>query len=466
MVTSTNGLPRRLAFCLLGALLAVVAVGSVQAEGLAQAGGSTQTAADAVVGPSESIQEAVNAADPGDTIVVKGVHREDVVIRKDGIKLRGEDAAIEAPPKAKADSPCSKEFGPEGICVLGDVDLQTGKVSRYVKNVSLSGFKISGFKAAGIDVAGARDATVTKIRAMNNWDGISTGLSVGTKILSNAVRGSGNDGVVLEDSRAVTIAKNYVEGTSNGAAIVLRRGTNATVVNNNLTGNLYGTSVFDSTGTTILSNEVSRSEFAGAVDIDSPGTRILSNEVSRSGFIGVLVFGQKSQDAKVVGNNISGGPFGIYVEDAHEGSFVGNDLRDNCAGMFFEAFKGEPVGGFTLSGNTVADNTRSCRAAQFDRNFSGIGIALLGASGMKVTANHFWGNVPTGPTPVSGGVVVSKDPYFQDTNFGGTQKPNNNSVVANHFGRNKPDIFWDESGSGNRFVGNDCDKSVPARLCD
>jgi hypothetical protein len=42
----------------------------------------------------------------------------------------------------------------------------------------------------------------------------------------------------------------------------------------------------------------------------------------------------------------------------------------------------------------------------------------------------------------------------------------NNSVIGNHFGRNKPDIFWDESGSGNRFVGNLCNSSVPSRLCN
>ena len=77
---------------------------------LATAIGSAQ-AANKVVGPAESIQKAVNAAHPGDTIVVRGVHREDVFIRKDGIKLRGEDdAVIEAPTRAKADSPCSKTF--------------------------------------------------------------------------------------------------------------------------------------------------------------------------------------------------------------------------------------------------------------------------------------------------------------------------------------------------------------------
>ena len=92
---------------------------------------------------------------------------------------------------------------------------------------------------------------------------------------------------------------------------------------------------------------------------------------------------------------------------------------------------------------------------------SGIGIALLGAaSGMEVTGNQISGNVPSGPTPVSGGVVVSTDPFF-----GETTKPRNNSVTGNLFGHNKPDIFWDESGSGNRFVGNLCDTSKPKGLC-
>src|SRR5215213_8759942 len=96
-----------------GVALAVTKIGSAGAQS-------------SVVGPGESIQKAVNAADPGDTIVVRGVHREDVIIRKNGIKLRGfGNAVIEAPARAKADSPCSKTFGPTAICVLGDVSLKT-----------------------------------------------------------------------------------------------------------------------------------------------------------------------------------------------------------------------------------------------------------------------------------------------------------------------------------------------------
>src|SRR4030095_12354757 len=91
---------------------------------LATAIGSAQ-AANKVVGPGESIQKAINAAHPGDTILVRGVHREDVIIRKDGIKRHGENAVIEAPPKAKADSLCSRAVGrPEAICVFGDENIK------------------------------------------------------------------------------------------------------------------------------------------------------------------------------------------------------------------------------------------------------------------------------------------------------------------------------------------------------
>jgi parallel beta-helix repeat protein len=218
--------------------------------------------------------------------------------------------------------------------------------------------------------------------------------------------------------------------------------------------------VEESIDTTVAGNDLI-DDWLGVFVENSTGTKILSNDMSRSGYAGIFMVGPKPANAKVVGNNISGGAWGIDVVDTKRGSFAGNNIHDNCAGMFFEAFESQPVDDFEVKGNTVENNTHSCRAAQFDRNFSGIGIALLGASGMEVTGNQISGNVPSDPTAVSGGVVVSTDPFF-----GGTTKPTNNSVIGNHFGPNKPDIFWDESGSGNSFLGNLCDTSVPSRLCN
>ncbi len=78
------------------------------ASGLALVAGSDPaTAESSVVGPGESIQKAIRAADPGDPCVVRGIHREDVVIRKDGIKLLG-DSRRDRSAHQEADSPCSR----------------------------------------------------------------------------------------------------------------------------------------------------------------------------------------------------------------------------------------------------------------------------------------------------------------------------------------------------------------------
>src|SRR5215207_10238863 len=175
-------------------LLATMALTLLVASGvaLATAIGSAQ-AANKVVEPGESIQKAVNAADPGATIVVRGLHHEDVAIRKDGIKLRGDDAVIEPP--AKADSPCA----PEAICILGDMNFQTGEITGpRVKDVSVSGFTIRGFQEVGqgdfvpfsIDVLYARDTTVAENRIIGNVNAGGIGItlsSINTTIANNEV---------------------------------------------------------------------------------------------------------------------------------------------------------------------------------------------------------------------------------------------------------------------------------------
>jgi parallel beta-helix repeat protein len=270
------------------------------------------------------------------------------------------------------------------ICVLGDVNLKTGKLEgQRVSGVSVSGFTIRGFKqkpkkgfaTSVIDVIGARNATV-----------------VGNRLIGNVA----------------------------GAIFAFRSG-NTTMAKNHVIGSPETDPENDAAGITVLT----------------------------------------SSRTTVVGNNISGIAWGIAVIDAHRGFFAGNTIHNTCGGMFFEAAPSQPVDDFEVKGNTVENNTRSCRAAQFGANFSGIGIAVLGARGMEVTGNQISGNVPSGPTPVSGGVVVATDPFDE-----GTTTPRNNSVTGNHFGHNKPDIFWDKSGSGNSFLGNLCDTSVPSSLCN
>src|ERR687898_527607 len=192
---------------------------------LAGSGGGIGSAGahSSVVGPGESIQKAIDAADPGDTIVVRGVHREEVVIRKNGIKLRGDDAVIEAPTRARADSPCSKTFGPEAICVLGDVNLKTATLTgSRVRDVSISGFTIRGFKQKQkkgfatimIDVFGARNATVEANHVVGN-SGAGIGISaegLNNTIENNDLTDNGDDGVWVTEQRNATVADNTFKG--------------------------------------------------------------------------------------------------------------------------------------------------------------------------------------------------------------------------------------------------------------
>jgi nitrous oxidase accessory protein NosD len=301
-----------------------------------------------VVRPGESIQKAIKAAHPGDTIVVLGgVHHGTVAIKKDGISLRGVDAVLKPP--AKPTSTC----GASGFCVQAD-------------NVSISGFTVRNFPDFGIVAFGVRNAKFMTNRAINNGE--------------------------------------------------------------------YGIATFSSTGTQMIANLASGSDDAGLYVGDTPHA-----------------------DATLVANETHDNFLGILVRNALHGKIAGNQVHNNCLGMLFLADEPGPAGVFDVHGNEVMDNTRACPSFEGAPPLSGIGIALLGARGMEIKHNHIVHNVPSGPTGFSGGVVVTKG-------FKGTP-PTNNTVTGNTILRNKPDIVWDKSGSGNRLKPNDCKTSKPARLC-
>src|SRR4051812_28850694 len=85
----------------------------------------------------ESIQAALDASDPGDTVIVhRGTYRESLQIDKDGIRLRGKHALL-LEPASPAHTVCA-DFEPvTGICVVGDLNPDTGEVSDYVTGVKV-----------------------------------------------------------------------------------------------------------------------------------------------------------------------------------------------------------------------------------------------------------------------------------------------------------------------------------------
>ena len=206
--------------------------------------------------------------------------------------------------------------------------------------------------------------------------------------VGNRIKGNVAKGIAFGKSVNTTIAKNHVIGgpeTENGIFVDI------------------------SSRTKIVDNVV-RNNFSGIAVIDSPGTKILSNTTRRNDAVGIFFGDTQRANAKVVGNDLSGSEFGMFVSNSQGGFFAANEVHNNCAGMVFTSdfAPGPPSGNFAVKGNTVKDNTLSCAAPP--PAMSGIGIGLFGTRGMEVTGNHLSGTVPSGPTPVSGGVVMGVDP--------------------------------------------------------
>jgi parallel beta-helix repeat protein len=322
-----------------------------------------------VVHPGQSIQAAVDAAQPGATVVVtRGTYHEAVCVTTDHIKLRGEGAVIR-PPAQPPQTPCA-EFGGQGIGILllGVVDFESGQVVDPITDVKVSGFRVEGFAEFGIGMLGGRDVDIVANTAVDNEEyGIARFVSTGGSMKDNRATGSDEAGLYLGDSPDA----------------------NATIAGN------------------------------------------------------------------VAWNN---GFFGIFVRDSSHGTVVGNTSFGNCIGIIVLSGHG-PVVDWTVKGNQVRDNTRACPESEEGPPASGVGIALAGASHSTVMDNVLVGNRPAGPSIASGGVVV-----FDTTGLGGGE-PVGNLVKGNLFSGNEPDLFYDGSGSGNRFIANSCQTSIPDGLC-
>lgn len=98
-----------------------------------------------LVHPGESIQAAVDATSPGDTIIVRaGTYRGSVKIQTDGLTLRAKGTVTLKP--LKYGGQCYLPGHVAGFCVVPvDFDPSVGSYTRRVSDVTITGFRIVGF---------------------------------------------------------------------------------------------------------------------------------------------------------------------------------------------------------------------------------------------------------------------------------------------------------------------------------
>jgi nitrous oxidase accessory protein NosD len=205
-----------------------------------------------VVGPGQSIQAAINAASPGDTVLIKpGVYHQSVQIRKDGITLRGSGAfpggTVLLPPKVFPKTLCNDAMGPTGVCIVAkNVNTKTGTVITPVNDDTVTGMLVTGFPANGVFGYGTNGLTVTRVVAINDGGyGISRFVSSRTLFADDTAIGNDEAGFYVGDSPQADTVVRDDQAYGNQFGIFIRHARHVLVTDNHVSGNCQGILVLD-----------------------------------------------------------------------------------------------------------------------------------------------------------------------------------------------------------------------------
>jgi Right handed beta helix region len=213
---------------------------------------SAQASSLIVVGPGQSIQAAINAARPGDTVFVKpGIYHQSVQIRKNGITLRGSGAfhggTVLVPPKHFPNTLCNQVFGPTGVCILAkSVNPKTGAVLKPVRNDTVTRLLVTGFPGNGVFGYGTVGLKVTRVVAINDGGyGISRFVSSKTLFAHDTAIGNDEAGFYVGDSPQADTVVRDDRAFGNQFGIFIRHARHVLVTGNVVSGNCQGILVLD-----------------------------------------------------------------------------------------------------------------------------------------------------------------------------------------------------------------------------
>jgi len=296
-----------------------------------------------VVQAGQSIQDAVDAAHPGDTIVLKaGNYAGGILVSTDRLTIRGAGASTVL--RDTGTNQCTEAIQtPSGICVA---DPSGGTVSRVtIKNLTVKRF--DGFGVFGF---GTDRLTVTGVHALFNTEyGITEFNSTRGSFVGNVVIGSTEEAGLyvgdIADARGTVVKNNIAIG--NALGLLVRHAHNVRVTGNKFIGNCTGIALVDDGqpggqgDTVVMHNVIDRNNRSCPAGEEAPplqGT-------------GVLIFGGHDNTIKnneIIGNrgNVDTSA-GVFLAPGSEGNhIVHNVIQGNKS-------SGQPADVIDASGNST-----------------------------------------------------------------------------------------------------------------
>jgi nitrous oxidase accessory protein NosD len=176
---------------------------------------------------------------------------------------------------------------------------------------------------------------------------------------------------------------------------------------------------------------------------------------------GFYVGDSPQADTVVRDDQAYGNQFGIFIRHARHVLVTQNRVSGNCQGILvLDDGQRGGAGNATIVENSVFRNNKFCpKNEDTPVATQGGGILLLGATRTLVARNSVAGN--KGKQFNSGGIVV-----LSARKISGGSNPNFDTIARNTAFRDRPaDLRWDGTGTGVRFLANQCGTSVPSGLC-
>jgi parallel beta-helix repeat protein len=252
-----------------------------------------------VPGDFAGVQEAIDAASPGDLIVVDGgIYRENVNVTK-RLTLRGLNMPV-------------VDAGENGSAII----------------LSADGIVLEGFSLKNSGVGTAQPAGIT-VRSDDN------------AILNNTVTDSWN-GISLWDSKGNVVRDNHVSYNT-WAGIYLENSTNNVIANNNFSSNagrglirsgFAGIHLWNSSHNTIIENVVKDNPHFG-IELDSSGENIIAeNDFRQNQGVGIRLWDSNNNSIsgnRALDNQLSG----IELQDSENNTIAGNYASGNIGRGIF-----------------------------------------------------------------------------------------------------------------------------------
>lgn len=287
-----------------------------------------------VVHPGESIQRAVNHAEPGDTIKVQaGVYHQSVQIKHtDGLTLMGAGAGTHGtvlmPPVSPDARTVACERFQSGICVLGTRDTP-------VDGTRVTGFRVTGFAGFGILAFNTTDSRFDHNAAIHDGEyGMTSFVSTGNSYDHNLAVGSSEAGFYYGDSPDAqgSFEHNVSRGSLFG--FFLRDSANGMLEDNLATGNCAGFLFLD-TGSGIAGHWTAQENVSSGNDKFCPA----NDEAPAISGVGMAIVGAD----------------GVVLKENRVNRNVPSHRADISGGIV--VLSSVPFGGNDENGNRVVENT-------------------------------------------------------------------------------------------------------------